>query len=201
MFQQRLRNGANLGRRRFLFGGANPLQNFDLPNTATQAARQAGPERTEERSAWKAVGSFVASVAVFALLVVPPALAIYLVARFRRRRRRLLEADFASARAGGLREDASDLLRSLFRRGTKEAPDSASAARRLYREVLAQAEHAGQARGAGETAEEFAPRLEETFHSGVTDEITAAFEQARYAGREPDARTVAELERRWRAAR
>jgi hypothetical protein len=31
----------------------------------------------------------------------------------------------------------------------------------------------------------------------VTDDITAAFESARYAGRELDARTIAELRQRW----
>jgi hypothetical protein len=32
----------------------------------------------------------------------------------------------------------------------------------------------------------------------VTDEITYAYEQARYAGREPDPTTLAALERQWR---
>ena len=52
----------------------------------------------------------------------------------------------------------------------------------------------------GITAAEFAPELAETFHTPVTDEITAAFQEARYAGRDPDPRTLADLERRWREA-
>ncbi len=186
---------------RFLFHGANPLADINLPNAASGVARQAGPERAEDRSLLKAIGSFLATIAVLLLLVLPPALAIYLAARFRRRRRRLLEADAMSARAGGLREDASDLLRALFRRQRHPGADADSAARRLYREVLERAEGAGQVRRTGETPDEFAPRLQEAFHTDVTDEITAAFEQARYAGREPDPRAIAELEARWRAAR
>jgi hypothetical protein len=39
--------------------------------------------------------------------------------------------------------------------------------------------------------------LNQTFATPVTDDITKAFEAARYAGREPDARTIEELRRRW----
>jgi hypothetical protein len=35
----------------------------------------------------------------------------------------------------------------------------------------------------------------------VVNEITAVFEEARYAGREPDARTVADLRAKWREVR
>ena len=48
-----------------------------------------------------------------------------------------------------------------------------------------------------ETAREFAPELRITFASPVTDDITRAFEAARYAGREPDARAIEDLRRRW----
>ncbi|MGH7753015.1 MAG: DUF4129 domain-containing protein, partial [Gemmatimonadales bacterium] len=56
----------------------------------------------------------------------------------------------------------------------------------------------GHARRPGETPAEFAPVLEDTFHRPVTDEITHAYEQARYAGREPDGAALAALEHRWR---
>jgi len=51
-------------------------------------------------------------------------------------------------------------------------------------EVLQRAEATGYPREPGSTPNEFAPTLVTAFHTPVTDEITAAFEQARYAGRD-----------------
>ncbi len=90
------------------------------------------------------------------------------------------------------------MFKSLFSR--KRAPEPGHAtteATRLYLEVLHKAETAGHQRPAGQTAHEFAPELHETFATPVTDDITAAFEAARYAGREPDARAVEEMRQRW----
>ena len=52
-----------------------------------------------------------------------------------------------------------------------------------------------------ENGDEYSPALAETLQTDVTLEITRAFEEARYAGREPDAATVAELQRRWKLVR
>ena len=71
---------------------------------------------------------------------------------------------------------------------------------RLYLEVLESARQAGTPRAASRTPHEFAPALIDAFHRDVTDEITAAFEHARYAGRAPDPAALADLRRRWKAS-
>jgi hypothetical protein len=67
-------------------------------------------------------------------------------------------------------------------------------------EMLSRAESQGISRAADETPNEIAPRLSGALHTPLTDEITAAFLQSRYAGREPDPRLIDDLERRWKAA-
>jgi hypothetical protein len=109
----------------------------------------------------------------------------------------------AASVAGSAGEDLRSLWRSVFRRGgdSRTTAASQSGTVRLYRQVLDHAAERGRPKNPAETPREFAPVLSSTFHAGVTDEITAAFHEARYAGREPDPRTLAELERRWREAR
>jgi hypothetical protein len=65
--------------------------------------------------------------------------------------------------------------------------------------VLARAEERGHARKLDRTPDEHAPELRRIFDSSVTDDITLAFEQDRYAGREPDPAFLSELEERWRS--
>jgi hypothetical protein len=118
--------------------------------------------------------------------------------RLRNRRHGRVEDGREALSAGSLAEDFGGMLRGLFRRKPQPPPGYATTeATRLYLEVLARAERAGHARPAGETASEFAPELKATFATPVTDDITRAFEAARYAGREPDARTLEELRARW----
>ena len=122
-----------------------------------------------------------------------------IVARLRRRARELRPADESATGAGSLGDDLRSLLGSLFRRGERHRSDGAAGVSRLYLEVLARAERDARPKLIGETAGEFAPVLSETFRTDVTDDITHTFEQARYAGREPDARTLRDLEQRWRS--
>jgi hypothetical protein len=119
--------------------------------------------------------------------------------RFRRRPRSGVDPSAGGSRTGSLAEDASGLWRSLLGRRRRRSASGGEGAVRLYLEVLQRAEERGRARPIGATPEEFQPQLEEAFHASVTDEITAAFEQSRYAGRPLDARTLHELERRWRS--
>lgn len=110
----------------------------------------------------------------------------------------------AAVRAGApTRESAGSLtsdLRNLFRR--QPAPPLRSdippgSIEALYVEVLRDAEHAGQPRELAETPHEFAPRLTSLFHRPITDEITAAFEEARYGGRRLNSEDVTRLKQDW----
>ncbi len=138
----------------------------------------------------------------FVVLAVALAVVVGVVAwytRFRRRAQRRPEDPGHSSSSGSLTDDLRGLFGSLFRRGSsRPGPAGPSAAQRLYLEVLATAEKTGHAREPSVTPDEFAPSLQDAFHAAVTDDITAAFEDARYGGREPDARVIAELEQRWR---
>jgi hypothetical protein len=129
-------------------------------------------------------------------------LVIMLVTSLRKRGRTVAAAAPASSVAGSLGADLRGMFGSMFRRGgRKSAWKETEGISRLYREVLESSEERGKVRTQAQTPHEFAPVLNEVFHAPVTDEITFAFEQARYAGRPPDPRTLAELESRWKASR
>ena len=70
---------------------------------------------------------------------------------------------------------------------------------RLYLDILDSAEERGLERPASATPAELQIRLQEQFHTDATDEITALFQQARYAAREPDPALVDGLRRRWQS--
>lgn len=125
---------------------------------------------------------------------------VALVMRLRKRSRTVTGVTAtASSTGGGLAADARSLLGRLRPHGRTREVDGDDAVR-LYVAVLDEAERRGHERSPGLTAEEFAPELSQAFQTPVTDEITSAFEQARYAGRQPDPSTVRELERRWRTS-
>ncbi|MEP6872292.1 MAG: DUF4129 domain-containing protein, partial [Anaerolineaceae bacterium] len=91
---------------------------------------------------------------------------------------------------------------SLFpRRHSRGAPFASTETTRLYLDVLGQAALDGAIREPGETSTEFAPTLANRYRDDVTVDITRAFESARYAGRELDARTLDELRKRWKSVR
>ncbi len=122
---------------------------------------------------------------------------IALIALLRRKYRRRGAGGPAEGPAAGL--DRGGLFRWPFRKGAAGGVAvHGSGVVRLYRQVLDDADRRGAHRNPYETPEEFAPTLASTFHAEVTDEITFAFEEARYGGRDPAPAVVAELERRWR---
>lgn len=135
-------------------------------------------------------------------LVIAVAIAAGVIAWFTRLRRRLQsrrDADSTTSAAGSIGEDLRGFAARLLRRRPAEPrPGAASDAERLYFDVLARAERSGEPREPAETPEEYAPRLQRVFRSTVTDDITRAFEAARYGSRPPDSAVVAELEQRWR---
>jgi hypothetical protein len=179
-----------------MFGDANPFP--QLGEGVSDLSREAANPDDADKPPASRTGVFI--LRTFALLVFL-AVAGLLVSVFLRLRKRAavrLDDDRQAAAVGDLRQDVGAFFRSLFRRGGHREPGYATTeATRLYLEVLERAERAGHSRPDGETAREFAPELRTTFASPVTDDITRAFEAARYAGREPDVRTIEDLRRRW----
>ena len=142
-----------------------------------------------------------------ALLIVAICAAAYMVFRWVTRLRNRIREEAAavdgSVPSGTLREDLGGIFRGLFRRGGGSSRSSGPETRvgRLYRDVLERSERAGRPRSPSRTPTEFAPELRQALQAPVTDEITRAFEHARYAGREPSAAEIDDLERRWRVVR
>jgi hypothetical protein len=173
-----------------------------LQNAAQQGLDQAKDPNKGEPSQFARMAAF--ALRVLALAVVA-GIVFGLTALVARRRRAGAESEPESPNggsAGGFGDDLRSLFGSLFRRGeARPVAPAQSPTVNLYRDVLARAKHAGRSRPDGHTPAEFSPALTETFSASVTDDITRAFEQARYAGREPDPATLEDLHQRWRAVR
>ena len=184
-----------------LFSGENPFA--DLADNAQLQIDDTGNPNAGDPSVIER-GSLY-GMRILALLVMAAVAAVFVTVfvRLRRRYDQSKVADGASGSAGSATGDLRNFLRSFIPGRRHHAHVSGdSEATRLYIEVLERAAREGHPRADGDTAREFAPVLEETYHAGpVVDEITAAFEEARYAGREPDARTIAALRERWREVR
>lgn len=185
-----------------LFQNRDPLGGFQ--QNVQQVAQDAKEGQTKHSTSL-AARLLVYGLRIMALLIaggiVVAATVIY--ARLRRRRAEIREALAARGSAGSLGEDLRSLLGSMFRRGGggRYLPPTPSQTVELYRDVLRRAEDLGRPRDPAETAEEYSPALAETLRTDVTLEITRAFEEARYAGREPDPATISDLQRRWKLVR
>jgi hypothetical protein len=180
-----------------LFAGNNPFPNI-MENAVRTSEEAANPDEAENRSAASEAGLFLMRTLALLIFLGVAYLAATMFVRLRRRRDLRAREDRETTVVGSLREDFGSMFRGLFSRRRGHDPGYATTeATRLYLEVLQKAEQAGHARPQGETAREFAPELNQTFATPVTDDITRAFEAARYAGREPDARMIEELRRRW----
>lgn len=184
-----------------LFQGDNPFA--DLVDNTRLQADQAGDPNAGEPSVIERGGLYgMRILALLLLAALVTAFAVVFV-RLRRRYQQAKLVDGASGSAGSAGSDLRNFLRS-FLPGRREQQQlrGDSEATLLYIEVLERAAREGHPRDEGDTAREFAPVLQETYHAGpVVDEITAAFEEARYGGREPDSRTIAELRERWHQVR
>ncbi len=136
---------------------------------------------------------------VFVLAIIAGAIALAM--SLRRRLRPSADRTVEPGTITALPRDPRSLWQALRRRRSAAgAATLAGGVYRLYTEVLDDAARRGRERRLSETPEEFAPKLSDTFHAPVTDEITVAFEEARYAGREPDPYLLADLEQRWRSS-
>ena len=180
-----------------LFGGgeAEPRE-VELPAQVVEG-EGAGSEDGEASLASRVLRYTLAGGAIFLGIAAVAGLIFFLA--FLRRRTAEAEAGAPeSARAGDFGDDLRDAVRGLFRRERRRTPGGEGAVR-LYLEVLESARREGVERPEGQTAHEFAPVLLGALHRDVTDEITAAFEAARYAGRPPRESALADLRRRWEA--
>lgn len=183
---------------RALLGDANPfneLTQLARPPTLTPDANEPSDPSLGERA-----GRFTfRSVALLAVVAIGVGLAV-LVSTLRRRSPERHPPAHGTSAAGSAIEDLRGALGALFhRRGRGMDVSRGEGVVRLYREVLERSAEAARPRAEGETPSEFAPVLAQAFRNRVTDDITAAFEEARYAGRPPEPRRLAELEERWRA--
>ena len=171
-----------------------------LPSALTTGdPNQQGPVKPSPLAIWTA---YLFRAVLFAAIVAGAYGAFRWAGRFRRRLRELDPGSPTDTASGRLRDDLTGAFRAVFRRQSgHDRVAAVSRAARLYLEVLAESERAGRRRAPAQTPAEFAPELAAAFQSPVTDEITRAFEQARYAGHDPSPEMVADLERRWRAVR
>jgi len=179
----------------FLGGDGEPpeIQLPEPPVEATEAQGQGGGEG--ESLADRAARWGLAAGAIF-LGVLGVAAVVFILAMLRRRDDDDDSGSSESEHAGNLGDDLRDAARSLFRRDRRQRPTGEGVVR-LYQEVLDSADRAGKPRAAAQTPHEFAPILLNAFHRDVTDDITAAFEHARYSGRPPTEADLADLRRRW----
>ncbi len=184
-----------------LFQGENPFANL-VENTRLTADEAGDPNAGEPSVIERGSLYGMRILALIALAAGVAAIAVVFV-RLRRRYQQSKVADGVDGSAGSAGGDLKNFLRSFLPGRREQVHLTAnSEATLLYIEVLEQAAREGHPRDDGDTAREFAPVLQETYHAGpVVDDITAAFEEARYGGREPDPRTIAALRDRWRQVR
>ncbi len=186
---------------RALFSGSNPFSQVQLTEFVIDNAGRANDGPKESESPWSKFGAMAFRILALALVTAIATGILFLVMALRRRLQPGTAGGPSASSSGSLRDDAGAFMRRLFsRRNPAGYGTPPSEAVRLYRDVLTRAESRGYQRAAAETAEEFLPKLHTAFETNVTDDITAAFEEARYAGREPDAATVGDLRRRWQSA-
>ena len=183
----------------FIFGllgaGGSEQQQIQLPAPPPGAEGGEGVEDEGESLASRVAKYSLAGGALFLGLLVVVGV-IFILAILRRRAREAVDEMAESERIGSLGEDLRGAARNLFRRERRREVTGEGAVR-LYLEVLESARRAGQPRDDSQTPHEFAPVLLNALHRDVTDEITAAFEYARYADRPPNEATLTELRRRW----
>ncbi|HET7737923.1 MAG TPA: DUF4129 domain-containing protein [Tepidiformaceae bacterium] len=182
-----------------IFGGPGGGPDI-FSNVRDISADARDPSRAEDRSGFERFVVYAARA--FFLLVAVGFIAgvVKVFTHFRRRAQPPGAMPGATGSAGSLGDDLRSLFGNLSFRRSAPPPPAGDNAVRLYLSVLDEASRRGHERPPAATPGEFRPELADTFHAPATDDITAAFEQARYAGRPVDPNRVRELERRWRSS-
>ncbi len=137
------------------------------------------------------------------LLTVLAAFAFAALAAVRAWRRppRGSEARVETERAGRAGEGLGGMLRRWLGRRSPAEPAAHGPATRIYLEMLAEAAERGRPRPSWATPEEFRPVLREAIAAPVADDATEAFEEERYAGRQPPSERVSRLSEAWQRVR
>ena len=178
-----------------LGGGDSEPRQIEIPDFGSEEGGGDGVEEEGESLASRVTRFTLAGGAIFLGIAFVVGI-LFVIAFLRRRSGEAGREAPESERVGNFGEDLRDAARNLFRRERRHDPAGEGAVR-LYLDVLESASKAGKPRTGSQTAHEFAPVLLDAFHRDVTDEITMAFEYARYAGRPPDESTLTDLRRRW----
>jgi hypothetical protein len=170
--------------------------------TATDAA-----EQVQEQGDQSAFVGFLLVLIKFLFVLIIVAIVAYILYRiFRHLRRPTTRAGDEVREAidaeGGLGGDLNALFRGLLNRWRRTGPDrepeltpNARRVRRLYLELLDDAEGRGAPRPPPATPHEFAPRLTQTYQGSAPLHLSEGFAAARYGRVEPTSDEVAALER------
>jgi hypothetical protein len=147
---------------------------------------------------WQDALYYIIRGAVLVFVVGLIALAVTAFTRRRRRTASALEAA-VSGSAGSFGDDLRGLFGNLLRRPQRGggAP-SGSEVRRLYLAMLDDAGRRGVSRSPGDTPGDLFPRVDATIPGTLPADMTAAFCESRYGGREPAPAVTADLARRLR---
>jgi hypothetical protein len=182
---------------RLLLGGNAPPILEQPTSVLDDARRRADGTPEKHGSAFAEFAGFGFRLLALLAAIAAIGLLIRWITHMRSRSRQRKDEGAQSSLGSMFREDIGSLLGAFRRREGRLRDIPASAAIQLYVAVLDRAEQQGSGRQPGETPVEYAPRLRTAMGTPVTDDITAAFQEARYAGREPSPERVADLRRRW----
>ncbi|MGE0544942.1 MAG: DUF4129 domain-containing protein [Dehalococcoidia bacterium] len=170
-------------------------------------------EQVEEQGDQSVFIGFLLTLFKFLFVLLVVAIVAFILYRIFRRLRRPTtrtgdEVREAIDAEGGLGRDLNALFRGLMNRwrrgGAEKEPDlppNARRVRRMYLDLLEDAEGRGAPRPPAATPHEFAPSLSETYQAAGPVRLSDRFAGARYGREEPTAEEVAALEREVEAAK
>ncbi len=164
--------------------------------TMQQALDQCNP-KPHQWPEW--VGLLVRLMVLIPLAGLGLLMTALLFTRFRRRLRPGEQKESAYQQ-GRLASDLSDLWNNLLGRlrpNLHLGRDQMDPVRRLYWDVLDDAERRGVSRQPQQTPDEIAPSLDRTFHGQAPGRITTAFDDARYGGRLAPESEVRRMREEW----
>lgn len=157
------------------------------------------PQQDDDQPAWLRALGVALSISFFALLAVGAMAIVWVMLRRITRERPDLRGDrHERVEGSSLRGDLSEIVASLASRLPRRAGRSAVPIRRLYAEVLHDAEAEGYARPPAATPGRFAAELDRRYATDVPSRIAAAFERSRYGGQTIPESEVDQLRRAWR---
>lgn len=164
--------------------------------TMEQALEKCNPRPAELPEWVRTIVRFLIALPVAGLFVLMTAL---LFRRFRRQGR-AGELKESAYQHGRLASDLSDLWQNLIARlrpNVHIGRDHLDPVRKLYFEVVDEAEQRGVRRRPAQTPNEFAPSLDRAFLGPAPGHITEAFDDARYGAQPPPEPEIRRLRKEW----